>query len=86
MHLTRVHAFLKRLVVAERPACTCCRFSGPATNPNSPSAPGAPLYTYLPPGSSMREPISISLDDPVHIIDAKPQGSKPAGAAAAGKP
>lgn len=36
-----------------------------------------PTYTYVPPGSSMREPIYISTSDPVYFVDPPVSGLQP---------
>lgn len=39
------------------------------THSGKPNSVKEPSYTYLPPGCSMKEPVYISLSDPVHFYD-----------------
>ncbi|GLC38540.1 hypothetical protein PLESTB_001737400 [Pleodorina starrii] len=39
-----------------------------------------PTYTYMPPGSSMREPLYFSMSDPVYFVDPKPDSQAAAAA------
>ncbi|KAG2491198.1 hypothetical protein HYH03_010408 [Edaphochlamys debaryana] len=42
-----------------------------------PTSIAEPTYTYMPPGSSMREPIYFSTSDPVYFVDPRPAPDTP---------
>ncbi|GIL45342.1 hypothetical protein Vafri_2608 [Volvox africanus] len=51
-----------------------------APPPKRPSSIVEPTYTYMPPGSSMREPLYFSMSDPVYFVDPKPDSQAAAAA------
>ncbi|KXZ51421.1 hypothetical protein GPECTOR_12g383 [Gonium pectorale] len=44
----------------------------PQPPPKRPTSIVEPTYTYMPPGSSLREPLYFSTSDPVYFVDPKP--------------